>query len=128
MLKMNFGFVIPRWVEVQLDAGLLDGATMKGGGGFEVIERWGIIGVAAAIGMDSHVGTKLVAKMGDAVEGGNVKVDTLIVEFAHRVDIDFIATDKDYRQRTNQEKQPVKRYHIEKGDFLNHPQRLVGEC
>ena len=99
---MYFDFVFPRWVEIQLDAGLLDGATMKGGGGFEVIERGGIIGVVAAIGMDSHIGTKLVAKMGDAVEGGNVKVDTLIVHLAHRGDVVFIATGKDERQRTNQ--------------------------
>ncbi len=125
---MNFDFVIPCWVEVQLDAGLLDGAAMKGGSGFEIIERGGIIGIAAAIGMDSHVGTKLVAKMGDAVEGGNVKVDTLIVHLAHRGDVVFIATGKDERQHTNQEKKPVKRYHIGKGDFMNHPQRLVGEC
>ena len=87
----------------------LDGATMKGGSGFEIIERWGIIGVAAAIGVDSHVGTKLVAKMGDAVEGGNVKVDTLIVHLAHGGDVVFIATGKDERQRTNQQEQFVKR-------------------
>ncbi len=100
---MNFDFIFPLWIEIQLDAGLLDdGAAMKGGGGFEIIERGRIIGVAAAIGVDSHVGTKLVAKMGDAVEGGNVKVDTLIVELAHRGDIVFIATGKDERQRTNQ--------------------------
>ena len=107
---MNFDFVFPRWVEVQLNAGLLDGAAMKGGSGFEIIECGWIISVAAAIGVDSHVGTKLVAKMGDAVEGGDLKVDTLIVELAHGVDIVFIATGKDARQRTNQEKQFVKRY------------------
>ncbi len=102
MLKMNFDFVIPRWVEVQLDAGILDDATMKGGSGFEIIERGGIISVAPAIGVDSHVGAKLVAKMGDAVEGGNVKVDTLIVHLAHRGDVIFIATGKDERQHTYQ--------------------------
>lgn len=102
ILKVNFDFVIPRWVEVQLDAGLLDGATMKGGGGFEIIECGWIISVTAAIGVDSHVGAKLVAKMGDAVEGGNVKVDTLIVHLAHGGDVVFIATGKDERQRTNQ--------------------------
>jgi hypothetical protein len=52
--------------------------------------------------VDSHVGAKLVAKMGDAVEGGNVKVDTLIVHLAHGGDVVFIATDKDKCQRTNQ--------------------------
>lgn len=81
---------------------------MKGGGGFEIIERGGIISVAAAIGVDSHVGAKLVAKMGDAVEGGDLKVDTLIVELAHGGDVVFIATGKDERQRTNQQEQFVK--------------------
>ncbi len=99
---MNFDFIFPLWIEIQFNAGLLDGAAMKGGGGFEIIECWWIISVAAAIGMDSHVGTKLVAKMGDAVEGGDLKVDTLIVELAHGGDVVFIATGKDERQRTNQ--------------------------
>ena len=109
ILKVNFDFIFPLWIEIQFNAGLLDGAAMKGGGGFEIIECGWIISVAAAIGVDSHVGTKLVAKMGDAVEGGNVKVDTLIVHLAHGGDIVFIATGKDERQRTNQQEQFVKR-------------------
>ena len=99
---MNFCFAFPLWVHIDGDGDFLDGAAIDGSSIFEVVERGNEISIVAAIGVDSHVGTKLVAKMGDAVEGGNVKVDTLIVHLAHGGDVVFIATGKDERQRTNQ--------------------------
>lgn len=61
----------------------LDGVAVKGCGIAQVLERGVKILILTALRVTTHIDTKLVGEIGDAVECGLRQVHTLIIHLAH---------------------------------------------